>query len=102
MLRSMAQHALPRYTFPASLGYQRSLLSILESSQAETYLFMPLDPGKGQILWTETMTPCTGYPEAVILLMQKTYEKLVKFTMKMMMRLLKLYLELCHLSMYKQ
>ena len=55
MLRSMAQCALPGYTLPASLGSQRSLLSILEYFQAETYLFMPLGPGQGQILWTEKM-----------------------------------------------
>ena len=29
-------------------------------------LLMPLDPGKGQILWTEKMTLCAGHFEVVI------------------------------------
>ena len=40
----------------------------------EIYLFIPLGPGKAQILWTEKIAPCTGYPEVV-----KIYPEVVIF-----------------------
>ena len=54
MPRSMDQHVLPRYTFPASLGDQGSLLSILEQFQAETIIHTPDGPGKGSIFMDRT------------------------------------------------
>ena len=48
----MAPCALPRHTFPGSEDVPGSLLSILQHLH-KPYLFTPLGPGEGQILWRE-------------------------------------------------
>ena len=76
--------ALPRCT--NALG---SLLSSMEHFH-KTYLFIPLVPGRGQILWTEKVTPCAGHFKVVIY----RCKNLWKANLKITIQLLKLYLEL--------
>ena len=52
-LASLVLYPLPQYTFSWAESGQKSLLSSAWQIHTGPYLFMPLGPGKGKILWTE-------------------------------------------------